>query len=293
MDLITSTDLNLKLFNKGKVRETYEIEGNLLMIATDRLSAFDVVFKEGIPFKGAVLNGLSEFWFSKTKKIIKNHLLTTKIPEDLPSYLSGRSMIVAKSKPLPVECIVRGYITGSALKEYSKTGKVCGITLPKGLKNGDAFPEPIFTPSTKAEIGKHDENITQEQAADLLGKDVFNEVKEKAISLYKFGNDHANRHGLVLADTKFEFGFIGEGKEQEIILIDEAMTPDSSRYWLKESYDQGILESLDKQYVRDYLEKMNWNKSPPPPELPKNVVENTSKRYLEAYKMLTGSNLKA
>jgi len=292
MEIITSTNLPLKLFNKGKVRETYELDGNLLMIATDRLSAFDVVFNEGIPFKGAVLCGLSEFWFSKTRSVTKNHLVSTKLPSTLPAYLSGRSMIVVKSKPLPIECIVRGYITGSALKEYGKTGKVCGIELPKGMKNGDEFPDPIFTPSTKAELGKHDENITSVQAAELIGKDTFEEVREKAIKLYEFGKAHAKKSGLVLADTKFEFGYLGEGDDREIILIDEAMTPDSSRYWLKEKYDKGVLESLDKQYVRDYLEKMNWNKSPPPPALPKEVVENTSKRYLEAYKKLTGSELK-
>jgi phosphoribosylaminoimidazole-succinocarboxamide synthase len=292
MEVITSTDLDLKLFSKGKVREVYEMDGNLLMIATDRLSAFDVVFNEGIPFKGAVLNGLSAFWFSRTKSITKNHLVSTKVPNGLPGYLNGRSMLVVKSKPLPIECIVRGYITGSALKEYDKTGKVCGIELPKGMKNGDAFPEPIFTPSTKAEIGQHDENITQAKAAEIIGKDAFEEIKEKAIKLYNHGNEHARKCGLVLADTKFEFGYLGEGNDREIILIDEAMTPDSSRYWLKEKYDSGVLESLDKQYVRDYLEKMKWNKSPPPPALPKEVVENTSKRYLEAYRKLTGSELK-
>jgi phosphoribosylaminoimidazole-succinocarboxamide synthase len=291
MDAITKTDLPLKVFGKGKVRETYELDNNLLMVATDRLSAFDVVFHEGIPLKGTVLNSLSVFWFLRTRDIIKNHFITTAIPANLPKYLERRSMIVLKSEPVKLECVVRGHITGSALKEYEKTGKVCGIELPKGLKNGDELPQPIFTPSTKAETG-HDENITEEQAIKLVGEETYNTLKAKSLELYNHGKQHAKKSGLVLADTKFEFGAYTNGDgHKNIILIDEILTPDSSRYWLKEKYDQGVLESLDKQYVRDYLEKIKWNKAPPPPALPKDVIENTTARYLQAYKMLTGRDI--
>jgi len=291
METITTTQLPLKIFSKGKVRETYELDNNLFMIATDRLSAFDVVFNEGIPFKGAVLNGLSTFWFSKTQHIIKNHFVSTEIPANLPPYLKGRSMIVLKSEPVQLECVVRGYLTGSGLKEYEKTGTVCGIELPKGLKNGDELPEPIFTPSTKAKTG-HDENVNEQKAREIAGDEAFEFVKKKSIELYLFGKSHALTSGLVLADTKFEFGYYPNGKEgKQIILIDEALTPDSSRYWLKGKYDKGVLESLDKQYVRDYLERINWNKSPPPPPLPAEVIENTTKRYLQTYKMLVGKEI--
>lgn len=287
MDTITQTDVKeLKKFSKGKVRDTYELDSNLLMVSTDRLSAFDVVFNEGIPNKGAVLNNLSIFWFLKTREIIKNHFITDAVPENLPEYLQKRSMIVVRAKPIQLECVVRGYLTGSGLKEYEKTGTVCGIELPKGLKNGSELPEPIFTPSTKATTG-HDQNITGDEAAKIVGQDTFDTVRKKAIELYKFGKHHALKCGLVLADTKFEFGYFNN----ETILIDEALTPDSSRYWLKDDYDKGKLTSLDKQYVRDYLERIKWNKSPPPPELPKEVVEKTTKRYLQAYKMLTGKEL--
>ncbi|MEK6982795.1 MAG: phosphoribosylaminoimidazolesuccinocarboxamide synthase [Candidatus Micrarchaeota archaeon] len=294
MEVVTNTNLDIALFKRGKVRDTYIFNDDLLMVATDRLSAFDVVFDQGIPGKGQVLNNLSIFWFNKTKHIIKNHFLTDKIPLNLPKYLQKRSMIVARTKPIALECVVRGYITGSAFKEYEKTGKVCGIELPKGLKNGDALPFPIFTPSTKAEVG-HDENITEEKARKLVGNQNYEVVKQKSLALYNFAKEYAKSCGLVLADTKFEFGvhqhFESFRYNEEVILIDEALTPDSSRYWLKEKYDQGILESLDKQFVRDYLEKTEWNKSPPAPALPQDVIENTSKRYLQAYKMLTGSEL--
>jgi phosphoribosylaminoimidazole-succinocarboxamide synthase len=277
MDTITKTSLPLKPFRKGKVREVYELDNNLLMVSTDRLSAFDVVFNEGIPSKGIVLNSLSVFWFLRTRDIVK--------------YLERRSMIVAKSEPLPLECVVRGYITGSAWKEYEKTEKVCGIELPKGLKNGSELPHPIFTPSTKAEQG-HDENITEEKAKALVGEDSYNFIKEKSIALYNFGKSHARKCGLVLADSKFEYGYVptpNNGKQ--IILIDELLTPDSSRYWVREKYDQGVLESVDKQYVRDYLEGIKWNKSPPPPALPAEIITNTSERYLHVYKMLTGRSI--
>lgn len=286
MDAITSTSLDIPLVKKGKVRDTYGLGDDLLMVATDRLSAFDVVFNEGIPRKGEVLTKLSKFWFDKTKHIIPNHCVSCEVPKDLPPYLKGRSMVVKKCKPLPLECVVRGHITGSAWKEYQKSGTVCGALMPAGLHDGSELPNATFTPSTKAETG-HDENITEEKARELVGEKNYELVKQKSIELYDFAKAHARMHGLVLADTKFEFGEHG-GK---IILIDEALTPDSSRYWLEDKYEAGILESLDKQFVRNYLEKTSWNKSPPPPPLPQDVVQKTMERYLMAYKMLTGEAL--
>jgi len=290
MEIITSTKLDLPLLRKGKVRDTYTIGDHFLMVATDRLSAFDVVFGEGIPMKGVVLNKLSIFWFHKTKEIIDNHFVTDAIPANLPRYLDGRSMIIEKAEPLKLECVVRGFITGSAWKEYQKDGSVCGIKLPPGLKNGSELPEPIFTPSTKAEKG-HDENIDEAAAKKIVGEEDFDFVKRKSMELYSLGKAHARRSGLVLADTKFEFGYETREGRRRIILIDEALTPDSSRYWLKEKYDQGILESLDKQYVRNYLEQLGWTKIPPAPKLPEEIVKRTSERYLQAYKMLTGKDL--
>ncbi len=290
METITSTDLDLKLLRRGKVRDTYVFGNQLLMVATDRLSAFDVVFREGIPRKGEVLNKLSIFWFMKTMKIIDNHFITDAVPEGLPSYLQRRTMIVRRSEPVKLECVVRGYITGSAWKEYQQGGTVCGIELPEGLKNGSELPEPIFTPSTKAEKG-HDENIDEDGARKIVGDETYEFVKKKSIELYLAGKEHALGCGLVLADTKFEFGHYENMGKKSIILIDEAMTPDSSRYWLKEDYDKGRLESLDKQFVRDYLERIGWNKSPPPPNLPQDVIAKTSERYLQAYRMLTGKSL--
>ncbi len=288
MEVLTSTSINLPLFRKGKVRDSYELGNDLLMIATDRLSAFDVVFNQGIPHKGEILNKISIFWFNKTKKIIDNHFLTDQMPDHIPSELSGRSMIVKKTAPLPLECVVRGYITGSAWKEYQQKGTVCGIKLPPGLKNGSKLPKPIFTPSTKAEMGKHDENINEPEAEKIVGKDAHEKIKISSLALYEFAHDYVEKRGLVLADTKFEFGYLTNSDGQkEIILIDEALTPDSSRYWLKEKYDLGVLESLDKQFVRDYLEKLGWDKSPPPPTLPKEIIEKTSKRYQEAFEMIT------
>jgi len=289
-ELITETKLNLPLLRKGKVRDTYLLRNQLLMVSTDRLSAFDVVFNEGIPKKGEVLNRLSIFWFMKTSDVIGNHFITDAIPADMPAYLQGRSMIVRKAEPIALECVVRGYITGSAWKEYQKSGSVCGIKLPEGLKNGSELPHPIFTPSTKAEKG-HDENITEEKAKEIVGELTYRTIKQKSLELYNFGKAHAKKCGLILADTKFEFGYQEMEGRREVILIDEALTPDSSRYWLKDKYDQGVLESLDKQFVRDYLEKTGWNKSPPPPTLPPDVIGKTAERYLLAYKMLTGKDL--
>ncbi len=288
METVRDTNLELRLLRKGKVRDTYELDsGKLLMIATDRLSAFDVVFNEPIPRKGEVLTNLSAFWFGKTKQIIRNHMLSMSVPAKLPKWLKGRSMVVEKCRTVPMECVVRGHVTGSAWKEYKKSGTVCGIKLPAGLHDGSELPQAIFTPSTKAEKG-HDENITEEQARKLVGEEIYETVKEKSIELYDSADAYARGHGLVLADTKFEFGIDSKGK---VILIDEALTPDSSRYWLEEEYDAGILKSLDKQYVRDYLETTGWNKSPPPPPLPSEVIAKTTERYLLAYKMLTGETL--
>jgi phosphoribosylaminoimidazole-succinocarboxamide synthase len=286
MDPITKTNLDLTMVAKGKVRDTYELGDDLLMISTDRMSAFDVVFNEGIPRKGEVLNGLSKFWFEKTSDIIENHFITGKMPEGLPNYLNGRAMVVKRCGPIMLECVVRGYITGSAWKEYQKNGTVCGIELPKGLEHGSELPEPLFTPSTKAEVG-HDENVTPEHARHLVGEEIYDKIEKKSLELYNAGKKYAWERGLVLVDTKFEFG----EHDGEVILIDEALTPDSSRYWVKEKYDYGVLESMDKQYLRDYLEKSGWNKSPPPPPLPGDVIEKTSERYLKTYKMITGEDL--
>jgi len=291
MDVITETKLDIPPLRKGKVRDTYQLDNNLLMVSTDRLSAFDVVFKEGIPYKGAVLNSLSIFWFKQTTDIVKNHFITNAIPAKFPAYLEKRSMIVTKAEPIALECVVRGYIAGSAWKEYQKAGSVCGIKLPEGLKKGSELPHPIFTPSTKAMTG-HDENITEEKAKALVGENAYDFMKKKSLEMYAFGKSHARKCGLILADTKFEFGYYTDHTgHKTIILIDEILTPDSSRYWLKEEYEKGNLVSLDKQFVRDYLEKTNWNKNPPPPALPAEVIENTSKRYLQVYKMLTGKDI--
>ncbi len=288
MDIITETNLDLPVLRKGKVRDTYIFDDNLLMVASDRLSAFDVVFREGIPRKGEVLTRLSAFWFGKTRDIIPNHFISLDIPQVLPGYLKGRSMVVERCLPVQLECVVRGHITGSAWKEYQKTGTVCGIKLPAVLKDGSELPAPIFTPSTKASSG-HDENITEEKAMEIIGAELYENIKQKSIQLYDFAKSHSRKCGLVLADTKFEFGM----KDGKLILIDEIFTPDSSRYWLESKYGQGILESLDKQFVRNYLEGTGWNKSPPPPPLPPEVIQKTTERYLQAYSMLTGEKLAA
>ncbi len=289
MQPITKTDLKLPLIHRGKVREMYNYDNDkILMVATDRISAFDVVFNEGIPYKGAVLSTLSKFWFEKTKHILPNHVISTQIPPTLPSYLQGRAMIVKKAKPLKIEVIVRGYLTGSGFKDYQKTGSVCGIKLPPGMKNGDKLPEPIFTPSTKATEG-HDINISEKEAEEIIGKEELQFVKKKCLELYKFGHDYLLPKGLILADTKFEFGELPDGS---MILIDEVLTPDSSRYWSKDKYDEGKLESMDKQYLRNYLETLDWGKTYPPPTLPKEVVDNVSNLYLKVYKQITGEEFK-
>ncbi len=292
---VYKTDLKgVKLLHRGKVRDLYEVDDAILMVATDRLSAFDVVFNEPIPDKGKVLTQLSLFWFDKLKDIVPNHIIESdvdKFPEILSPYkeeLKGRSVLVKKAKPLAIECIVRGYISGSGWKDYKKTGTVCGIKLPEGLRESDKLPEPIFTPSTKAEVGEHDENITFDKACEIVGRDVANKVKELSINIYKDASEYALSKGIIIADTKFEFGFIGD----DLYLIDEVLTPDSSRFWPLDSYKPGGPQpSFDKQFVRDYLESIGWDKRPPAPPLPEDIIEKTRRRYLEAYKRITGKDL--
>jgi phosphoribosylaminoimidazole-succinocarboxamide synthase len=283
--VITATHLGLSLLGRGKVRDTYTYEpglnGTLLMVSTDSMSAFDVVFNEGIPGKGVVLNKLSAFWFGNTKDIISNHLISTDLGRNLES-LEGRAMLVKKAKPLKVEMIVRGHLTGSGFKEYKEKGTLWGNRLPEGLKDGAMLETPVFTPTTKAEEG-HDMPMSMDEVKTLLGNKTAELVERKSIELYNFAYGLLLRKGLVLADTKFEFGLTPGG----IILIDEALTPDSSRYWLKEDYDKGRLLSMDKQFLRDYLETTDWNKKPPPPPLPEHIITKTAERYQMAYEMIT------
>ncbi len=284
---ITETNLPLPLFRKGKVRDTYDLGDSLLMIATDRLSAFDVVFDEGIPHKGEVLTQISLFWFNHLKGTVENHLLPWVLPDQFKRYekaLKLRSMVVKKAQPLPIECVVRGYLSGSGWKDYQKNGTVCGIKLPPGLKESAKLPAPIFTPATKAETG-HDMNVGFDEAAKLAGKEIAERARELSIKIYENGAAYAEKRGIILADTKFEFGLC-EGK---LILIDEVMTPDSSRFWPADKYAPGKAQpSFDKQYVRDYLEKLGWDKKPPAPHLPAEIIKGTTKRYLDAYELLTG-----
>jgi len=285
---------DVPLLHRGKVRDIYDLGDNLLIVATDRISAFDVVLPTPIPDKGKILTKLTLFWLNFLKDIVENHLITANIdeyPEVLKKHrevLEGRSMIVKKAKVFPVECIVRGYITGSAMKEYLKTGMVCGIPLPPGLKEADKLPEPIFTPSTKAELGSHDVNITFEEMVKIVGKETAEVLKELSLKLYKTASSYAEERGIIIADTKFEFG-LHDGK---VILVDEVLTPDSSRFWPKESYEPGKPQiSFDKQYIRDWLKNTGWKEGTPPPEIPPEVVEKTREKYLLALKVLTGEEL--
>jgi phosphoribosylaminoimidazole-succinocarboxamide synthase len=284
----------LKLHNKGKVREIFEIDGNLLLVATDRISAFDVILPNGIPHKGKVLTQMSEFWFELIGELTENHLITTsideidKITEEDRDLLRGRSMLVKKVDVIPVECIVRGYIAGSGWKDYKKNNAICGISLPGDLKESDKLPEPIFTPSTKAESG-HDENISFEEAVNITGRELAEEIRQKSIAIYKKASEYALTKGIIISDTKFEWGKYGD----KVILIDEVLTPDSSRFWPMESYSPGKPQpSFDKQFVRDYLESCGWDKNPPPPSLPEDIIRTTSEKYLEAYTKLTGKEIK-
>jgi len=288
---------------QGKVRDIYDFGDRLLIVATDRISAFDYVLGSGIPDKGKVLTQISTFWFERLQPIVPNHLLST-TPSSYPGearraveLLQGRSMLVTRTEPLPIECVARGYLSGSGWKDYAATGELCGIRLPVGLRESDRLPEPIFTPATKAQSG-HDINITEKDAAELVGKRVLDRVKELTLRLYAEGAAHAESCGIIVADTKFEFGLVpveeGDGRpvEDRIILIDEVLTPDSSRFWPRDSYSPGgAQKSFDKQFVRDYLERIRWNKMPPVPSLPDDVVANTREKYVEAFRRLTGREL--
>jgi len=288
---------DITLLKKGKVRNIYDLGSELLFVTTDRISAFDVIMPNGIPSKGRVLNMLSVFWFEFTKDIIENHMITAdpdemvSIARELLPYkemLAERSMLVKKAEPIMTECVVRGYISGSAWKDYKKTGMVCGIKLPEGLEESQKLAEPIFTPSTKADEG-HDQNISEEETKQIVGEDVFGVLKEKSLAIYKKASEYAESKGVIIADTKFEFGKIGDN----IILMDEALTPDSSRFWPKNDYKPGRTQkSFDKQFVRDYLETLDWDKTPPGPELPEDIILKTSEKYKEAYRILTGKELK-
>ena len=290
MTTIRDTTLPNRLY-QGKVRDTYDLgEGLLLMVATDRISAFDVVLPTGIPEKGAVLCQISEFWFNKTAHIIPNHfvsLATDRSDLDLSHEIARRSMVVKRADRIDVECIVRGFITGSAWSEYRRSGTVAGQQMPEGLRDGDLFAEPLFTPSTKAEEG-HDENITVAQMEDLVGKELTDRLAQASIDVYATARDYAKEKGIIIADTKFEFGII----DGEVSLIDEVLTPDSSRFWDMDGYAPGKSQpSYDKQFVRDWLDDAGWDHEPPAPELPSDVVASTAERYLEAYRMLTGNSL--
>lgn len=288
--MVLETNLaGLKEPKRGKVRDIYDLGDALLIVATDRISAFDVILPNAVPEKGRVLTEISKFWFSRTKDIVQNHLISTEV-KDYPAIcqqhktlLAGRSMLVKKSRPLPVECIVRGYLTGSGLKEYNATSAVSGIRLPAGLGEASRLPEPIFTPSTKAEVGEHDENIDFETVVKLVGKDVAEKIRAYTLAVYRRACDIAEPKGIIIADTKLEFGIYNS----EVILIDEVLTPDSSRFWPKSEYREGsIQKSFDKQFVRDYLISLKWNQKPPAPVLPDEVVNKTSKKYLEVLAML-------
>ena len=289
--IIESNIKSYPLINRGKVRDLYDLGDQLLIVSSDRISAYDSVLASGIYAKGEVLTQLSKFWFSLTEDIVENHYITDdiagfsqKLADDL-DVLQGRSMVVKKAKPLPIECIVRGYITGSGWAEYKKQGTVCGLKLNDGLVESEKLSEPIFTPSTKAEQGEHDENINFEQCVNIVGSDIANKVKDLSIAIYSKARDYAESKGILIADTKFEFGTLDNG---EIILIDEVLTPDSSRFWPKALYEAGRgQESYDKQIVRDYLTSIGWDKKPPPPKLPDEIAEKTSNKYIEVLDLLT------
>lgn len=294
MSVVQTNLPGIRLHGRGKVRDIYDLGEQFLIVVTDRMSAFDVVLPTPIPNKGKVLNQMSAFWFNHFKDAVPNHVISTRV-EDYPAQvhpfrdqLEGRSMLVRKAKVFPLECVARGFLTGSGLKDYNRTGKVCGIPLPAGLRDSDRLPEPIFTPSTKAETG-HDENISEEEAAKVIGAGNTQKLKELTLTLYSQGVEYAAKRGIIICDTKFEFGTIA-GK---ISIIDEMLTPDSSRFWPADQYMPGKPQpSFDKQFVRDYLERIGWNKVAPGPELPEDIVAATSAKYVEALRILTGSDLK-
>ena len=281
----------LPLKGRGKVRDIYDLGDRLLIVATDRISAFDVVMPNPVPDKGRVLTQLSKFWFDLTKEVVPNHLISTEVrdfPDACRPYeeiLKDRSMLVVKTDVLPIECVVRGYLSGSGWEEYKKTGKVCGVPLPKGLLESSKLEEPIFTPATKAEIGLHDENIAFEKVEKIVGKDLAKRLRSLSLAVYKKARDFAEGRGIVIADTKMEFGI----KDEKLLLIDELLTPDSSRFWPKDDYRPGgSQKSFDKQFLRDYLLSIQWDKSPPAPQLPEEIVQKTREKYLEAYERLVG-----
>jgi phosphoribosylaminoimidazole-succinocarboxamide synthase len=279
---------------QGKVRDIYEFGDQLVIVATDRISAFDYVLGSGIPDKGKVLSQISAFWFARTRSVVDNHVLSTS-PDEYPpaaradaDMLRGRSMLVTRTEPLPIECVARGYLSGSGWKDYRATGAVCGHTLPAGLRESDRLPAPLFTPATKAQSG-HDINITENDAAEIVGRGVLERVRDLTLRLYAEGAAHAEACGIIVADTKFEFGLLPNG---DLLLIDEALTPDSSRFWPRDGYSPGGAQpSFDKQFVRDYLEAIRWNKQPPVPSLPDEVVARTREKYVEAFRRLTGREL--
>jgi phosphoribosylaminoimidazole-succinocarboxamide synthase len=284
----------VKLHGRGKVRDIYDLGDHFLIVATDRLSAFDVVLPTPIPDKGKVLTQMSAFWFDHFKPFVPNHVVSTDVrdyPANIRQFsdqLEGRSMLVRKAKVFPVECVARGFLTGSGLKDYNKTGKVCGIALPSGLRDSDRLPQPIFTPATKAETG-HDENISEDEAGRIVGADAIKRLKELTLSIYSRAVDFASTRGIIICDTKFEFGVI----DGQITIVDEMLTPDSSRFWPASEYSPGKPQpSFDKQFVRDYLERIGWNKQPPAPELPAEIVEATSAKYREALRILAGRDLR-
>ena len=290
--IILNSDLpDLKLVNRGKVRELYDLGEHLLIVTSDRISAFDVIMDQGIPYKGQVLTAISLFWFEMMADLIPNHVVATQV-DDFPvethkyrDQLEGRSMLVKKAKPLPVECIVRGYISGSGWKDYQQNGSICGIDLPAGLQESQILPETIFTPSTKAELGAHDENISIAETIKLVGPETAEKISDISKQIYTKAREFADTKGIIIADTKFEFGFF----EDELIWIDEALSPDSSRFWPKNSYKPGGPQaSFDKQFLRDYLETLDWGKTAPPPQLPDDIVQQTSEKYREALFLLTG-----
>jgi len=280
---------DLPLLQRGKVRDVYDLDDKLLIVATDRLSAFDVVMSEPVPEKGKILTRISLFWFEQMADLVNNHLISSDVndyPDICRPYadiLAGRSMLVKKAHPLTIECVVRGYLSGSGWKEYQKSGSVCGIPLPDGLRESDRLPGAIFTPSTKADAGEHDMNISFEEAADLVGKDTAETVRKLSLEVYQQGVEIAEKRGIIIADTKFEFGFV----DDELILIDEVLTPDSSRFWPLDAYQPGGAQaSFDKQFVRDYLLTLDWDKSPPAPPLPEDVIKTTQSKYQEALRLL-------